>query len=300
MRKFKLIKEYPGSPKIKHNIILNEQGFDGNVTNWCNPLEYPDYWEEIIEKPEYVKCINVCTASNNYTLNKIYKVSSIDNFVIGNNTNAEDRWLATWNNTKVSKFEPSTKEAYDLQEVSAKFVVGKWYKVSSGESKLFAESRGWYIKYKDYDDIQGVIASEYIHNTLRTEGTFGKINLYTFTALETLDEIQEYLPNNHVDKVTLKPVLFTTHDGVDITDKYTEVWYSTKNGLMHGGKDVPTNCAFNAAPISNINYNWFSTEQLCQAYIDNITKTKEQPKTDLITVQLTKEKYDLLMQLLEE
>lgn len=52
MKKYKLIKEYPGSPKL--NYILkpiknNKQEYYIN-NMFINPEDYPEYWEEIIEK----------------------------------------------------------------------------------------------------------------------------------------------------------------------------------------------------------------------------------------------------------
>jgi len=47
-KKFKLIKKYPGSPVL--NTEINEDGFYGSMTTWCNPKDYPEFWEEVIEK----------------------------------------------------------------------------------------------------------------------------------------------------------------------------------------------------------------------------------------------------------
>lgn len=58
MKKYKLIKEYPGSPKenfilddswkIKHGTCNHTTHFVNNLA--FNPKDYPSYWEEVIEK----------------------------------------------------------------------------------------------------------------------------------------------------------------------------------------------------------------------------------------------------------
>lgn len=48
MKKYKLIKKYPGSPKL--GTILKEEGFDENLGTYHNPKDYPEFWEEVVEK----------------------------------------------------------------------------------------------------------------------------------------------------------------------------------------------------------------------------------------------------------
>ena len=56
MKKFKLIKEYPGSPKLgtikpKDTIISGITFFDREKTPERDWIEnYPEFWEEIVEK----------------------------------------------------------------------------------------------------------------------------------------------------------------------------------------------------------------------------------------------------------
>src|SRR5690606_35349096 len=52
-KKYKLIKEYPGSPKVgyiskpKINNAINSHYWMGR---WFNPAEYPELWEEVVER----------------------------------------------------------------------------------------------------------------------------------------------------------------------------------------------------------------------------------------------------------
>lgn len=55
MRKFKLIKKYPGSPKLGTVLTPKVDKGNGNTNNfywegsWFNPNEFTEYWEEVIE-----------------------------------------------------------------------------------------------------------------------------------------------------------------------------------------------------------------------------------------------------------
>jgi hypothetical protein len=55
MRKFKLIKEYPGSPKLGTVLTPKVDKGNDNTNNfywegsWFNPNEFTEYWEEVIE-----------------------------------------------------------------------------------------------------------------------------------------------------------------------------------------------------------------------------------------------------------
>lgn len=46
--KYKLIKEYPGSPKLGHVICCNDFTHNGVDRHSCS--DYPEFWEEVIEK----------------------------------------------------------------------------------------------------------------------------------------------------------------------------------------------------------------------------------------------------------
>lgn len=57
MKKYKLIKEYPGSPKLgsviskdNHRIDLNDYTTEDSRYVVYMPNDYPEFWEEIVEK----------------------------------------------------------------------------------------------------------------------------------------------------------------------------------------------------------------------------------------------------------
>jgi hypothetical protein len=305
MKKYKLIKSYPGSPPLTTEITKSlEFPYNWGSNNMVYPnimdghLVHSEYWKEIIEIPEYVKCI-AANGAPSYKTGEIYKTNLKGDVLDKNGINC---WGSIVIST-ASKFEPSTKEAYDLQELQSKFIVDKWYK-NLGSNKQ-------YISKLDYIDIKNnrcmFYAKEHIihgfyQGNFRNYSTWVYINDNTVEA--TLEEIQPYLPDGHVDKI-IKPILFTTYDGVDITDFNNSIWVCYRNGLRRTNNNPDTPSMFSNIKKYNNNICYcFSTKEACQAYIDNINNSKivkiEKPKEGLITVQLTKEKYDLLMNLLEE
>jgi hypothetical protein len=48
MKKYKLIKEYPGNLEL--GKILDENGFDSDLGTYHQPKNFPEFWEEVIEK----------------------------------------------------------------------------------------------------------------------------------------------------------------------------------------------------------------------------------------------------------
>ena len=54
MRRFCLIKEYPGSPKlgyISKQMVNYDKKYSHYVSsNWITPSEHPEFWEEVVEK----------------------------------------------------------------------------------------------------------------------------------------------------------------------------------------------------------------------------------------------------------
>jgi len=408
MRKFKhkktgwIVEQKGINPETYYNIHT------GNVAP--DLVENSNDWKEIIEKPEYVKCITDIR-NTSYILNKIYKVNPNSDYVIGERTS-----FAKWNNSvnhMGSRFEPSTKEAYDLQELKAKFVVDKWYSITTKPRDTVYKN----IRFK-VESVEDTLVTYKYDNYINHNNIYGDGNGMEFKniidvkeLLVESNEIQQYLPDNHVDKIKpqldyeilsftsrytpnaicikhengrfgrswgdktveemltevsnnfrkihsvkrlsdgevftvgdkmdvdmtagtngnissfkvenlgikvgiresgfhslqsckhKKPVLFTTHDGVDIYDEDTKLYYATIDGkdvFVKSKQDFPTGVLYKHAPLANINkYHFFSSYQACEKYID-VTFNLPSSKTDLITVQLTKEKYDLLMQLLEE
>lgn len=83
MRTFKLITSYPGSPEI--GMIIKPKFGDGKLHDyywnhyWFNPLEFPDYWEEVVEPRTYTEA-EMFRAVNNWGLCKV-EIERINKFL---------------------------------------------------------------------------------------------------------------------------------------------------------------------------------------------------------------------------
>lgn len=107
MKKYKLIKEYPGSPRLGTELTPKVDKEDTDTNNfywegsWFNPNNYPEFWEEIIEKDYEIleiqgKYGSISSYKEQYDSDlkdkSIYKIKrlsddeifTIDDIVIGN------------------------------------------------------------------------------------------------------------------------------------------------------------------------------------------------------------------------
>ena len=111
MKKYKLIKEYPGSFKLGSNN-------DPYSEEYCK--KYPEYWEEIIKIPKYVKCLS--SADGQFTKGKIYTVlsdSKVTHYQMIDDKGNVNGWSAHY-------FEPSTTEAYESQYKKTPITIYGW------------------------------------------------------------------------------------------------------------------------------------------------------------------------------
>lgn len=205
--------------------------------------------------PEYVEC-TYAEYGTNYTVGKIYIIGD-DKYVIGNN--GKCGW-ASVDNTNTSKFKPSTKEAFEEQN-KPKLETGKWYSYSSiGQNGIiFNNLRSKVLKVHNnclYHDNQHYINSQNEY----TLGTY--INLDILLNIKELDisseEIQQYLPDNHTDKIKPKEPEFVLPEKWCIIKDESEIctWFnkqsfatsnytlnSCNNQYLHN-KDVNSKCLY--------------------------------------------------------
>lgn len=97
-RKFKLIKEYPGSPPLGETIFYNE---DNVINAYEGVIDYPEFWEEITKTYEIILVKNIhsgAIASPRYIENKkhfeIYAVKRLSDgkiFKLGDIVNTHSR-----------------------------------------------------------------------------------------------------------------------------------------------------------------------------------------------------------------
>lgn len=71
MKKFKLIKEYPGSPVLHTVVTLERVVLEGIVNGqmiqgkWCYDIDKtPEYWEEVVEKDYQILSLSLATSIN--------------------------------------------------------------------------------------------------------------------------------------------------------------------------------------------------------------------------------------------
>lgn len=119
MKKYKLIKTYPGSPELGAIVENYRDSFWTEVDKAISLTivdvdKFPEYWEEVVEVPKYVKCIKLPNNSS-AIVNKIYKTSLVNNtyFVVrDNNVLLTMVGSPTYN----EHFIPTTQEEWDKQE----------------------------------------------------------------------------------------------------------------------------------------------------------------------------------------
>lgn len=139
---------------------------------------------------EYVECNedDVFVGVWGHTKGKIYKVE--DNRIL---TNTSKAGIYIYSILGVKCFKPSTKEAYEKQnnKQSTVMEVGKWYRLP--------KTNNYIVKYSSPHQ-----CTEYIANG-RYYKTGGGCNT-TDAILVDVSEIQQYLPDGHVDKITKQSV----------------------------------------------------------------------------------------------
>lgn len=132
---------------------------------------------------------------------------------------------------------------FDKPKIETQFEVGKWYKTGFGSI----------VKYKETTSDNTFIASEHfmfddLKKLLSTEAKFGTSNIKNFTPLTDLSEIQPYLPDGHVDKITnvtssfklpekwaVKPSKTSTYERDSVRDWFNSLRKSTSL-YMKGGE----------------------------------------------------------------
>lgn len=225
-KKYKLKKLYPGSHSLGTQFEKTETGSYKLKLDYGTSLRYDsnfiegnsEFFEEVIEVPEYVECVNLNISLNSninltdFKIGNVYKTivenSSKSKLILNGETGIREvnNWWSTESINKLyTTFKPSTKEAYDLQELNKKFVVGKWYK--------FSTSNLWIIKFHSIVDSYKIYSTFSHCSSTRTSYNGGGTPTYhcnvksiNFDTLEelTTEEIQQYLPEGHPDKIKEK------------------------------------------------------------------------------------------------
>jgi hypothetical protein len=108
------------------------------------------------------------------------------------------------------------------EKEESKFIVGKWYKYNDS-----------YIKFKCLENNRFVASDDILHLKYDgSGGSYGKVNgyEYNYKLLTDLSEIQEYLPDGHVDKIINKQETSKQINYKELQDKAWEIYKHVKKG----------------------------------------------------------------------
>lgn len=201
-----------GEPVIHNPSRAVERFIEAKVLDlWFEPI----YEKEVI--PKYVKVLDVSSyiygrscGESRPELDKIYKVHRRTENIKELCLSLDRGWLFLENPIINKDYIISTKAEFDKQN-QPKFEVGKWYKVG-----LFRNS---YAKCSDSKIANNGSVDSMICDQAIVDGRFinrpNKSTLIGLELLTDLTEIQQYLPEGHVDKI-VKEYIPQTGDWVVI------------------------------------------------------------------------------------
>ena len=184
LKKYRLIKTYPGSPELSTEIIetkinslcpVNECYINGKTFMLIgddsfeikNPENYPEFWEKVVKKDYEILCIkhkkNKCFYRNSidlrnlnlYDIHSVKRLSDGEVFTVGDRINHYGEYAKNEFSTKTY----TLKEIYFIEENKLTFYVGKSFNlgaISASKYKLplfttedgvdiFKNTKFWYI-----------------------------------------------------------------------------------------------------------------------------------------------------------
>lgn len=305
MRKFKLIKEYPGSPKL--NTIIEECLLcKGQYVNqqssqrecYKDVENSPEYWEEIIEIPDYIKCVKKTIHS---TVDKVYELTNKQYIAFQWKDDVSCNG-ASWPN---GCFIPSTKEEYEAQ-FNKKYEIlelkgthnQRIHKIINGvvftsNSKGPINSSCWnndpsienILKYPNDFTIHSIKRLSdgeifTVGDKVKQVSWIGPIKEIKivgpmnncFVFIDCGDRVLDYLLSV-VEKLT---PLFKTEDGIDVFEGDLPWFLRVKENageqekLWTMGK-FEGNIRFRSKSDT---YKWFSTKEAAQVYVDKYQEFK--------------------------
>lgn len=294
MKKYKLIKCYPGCPDLGYITKPHTKGDEGShywMGSWFNPQDFPEFWEEIIEIPEYVKVLE-----DMFPLRKgdICKVSPEGIIESERYKNYYDKY--TWKESESKYWSKSTKKEYDAQICNYQILTFKYL-----EGFTTLRDNGYYV----YNNVLPEECSNGKGATLEEmldKSEFPDAEIYSvkrlsdgeiFTIGDTLvgtmswkdgeikikrfvlDTINNTINIEHCTgrtyyafkkggecvKVYKKP-LFTTEDGVNIFEG-GEYWFVIPRSFRVNRMINATKSSLSGGSVKR-----FSTKQLAEEYID--------------------------------
>lgn len=282
---YKLIKKFPNSPELgfitkpKKGIVDKRDHYWAG--DWFNPEEFPEFWEEVVKIPEYVRCIK---SDMGLEICKVYKVLKKREWTVG------EGWVYDLEiNKKIlqpyytSYFTPATKEEYDAQ-----FIVPKTYEIQKLKSKhgrvsnMFNKDKGvgWSSDDKPHYSIPEDLVSKgehSIHSVKRLSdsevfsiGDKIGADIFKNNVIEKFD-----IQNGNMYVITssgttplhliyhARNPLFTTEDNVEIFEGDDYFWLSdlSNYNMVHWNKASKEHSGLEPKHI------YFSTNQAAEDYI---------------------------------
>jgi hypothetical protein len=281
MKKYKLIKEYPGSPKLateltpkvdKENTDTNNFYWEGS---WFNPNDFSEYWEEVLQKDYEI--LRTCPIVG--TIYSVKRLSDGEVFTVGDIIKVRSHG----SNKRIDEIE--------IIENEPSYSDGIWFQYTLGCSHLKNAIK---VIEKDYEILSylkkgsttctttkrrgGENHDEFwnIHSVKRlsdgevfTVGDLIKIPYKDATRITKFQnpERNEYfieIPTGFTRLVTIekaKQPLFLTHDGKNIFEG-DKVWYVNKEQHYYSGFIAVSGVTFR----SDINA-YFLTREGAEDYI---------------------------------
>lgn len=222
MKKYKLIKEYPGSPKlgtVVHNkrdpkwyhAVDNEDIFRGH-----NEIEnHPEFWEEIVEYP-------IGTKAKNHFTQAIY-TKEIDGWYTSSKTGYNDDSINKSKHITINKSKEVIEKDYEILS----------FKTPNNTSLMVGKTNlGWFTGIKevgnnDFRSEEWLIKHNYLIESIRRLSD-GEI----FTVGDECNPIGEY--SNNIG--TIDKIEFCKAGYLRLASEKN--WYMNINGIEHSKKPL--------------------------------------------------------------
>ncbi len=232
MKKYKLIKEYPGSPELG-TVVDNRGGFvyfDVNNPNTNNTISQnhvennPKYWEKITEIPVGTKVVDTNPETKGYTYEKLpdgkWKIGSQDYFTISESSIGENKRFRI-----VEKSKPSY-EILKLINISNDNLIFDFTKFNLYYNDII---EGRLPKHLLIHSVQRINDGEIftLNDTVANtkSPTLFKGKIFKFEIVENTIEVH-YDGYDNIESISkVKSPLFVTEDKVEIYkgDEYCKV-----------------------------------------------------------------------------
>lgn len=222
--------------------------------------------------PEYVECVKLYNETHD-KIGEIYQRKNKTEFYDVNNKYKFDCSLIS--SAFFEYFKPSTKEAFDLQN-KPKFEINKWYSFNwKAFNNLFIVA-----KVSDVNNDSIIVSFNNREGKhFNTDGFF--FSDITNVKELSINEIQQYLPDNHPDKIKVmenKVKEWSAGTYVVITGQY----HSTKIGEVHKLDNyindefvnITSSVGLACMPFKSV-CKWFATKNEAKEFAKTLTKPME-------------------------